>query len=116
MRMRARLRTSGSSGSEGVTKSAWFLYPAPAFPNGQPMPLVPIDLGEFDLYPQLNAQGIPSTIATDMSQQRIVLSTSASLTAGSTSGRAAEGRFAEGPSTGARAEARAEPEASRRAG
>ena len=33
---------------EGVTKSAWFLYPAPSFPNGQPMPLVPIDLGEFD--------------------------------------------------------------------
>jgi len=83
------IRTSDSSGAEGVTRASWFLYPAPAFPNGQPMPLVPIDLGEFDLYPQLNAQGIPSTIATDMSQQRIVLSTSAALTAGSTTGTVA---------------------------
>ncbi len=81
------LRTSGSSGSEGVTKSAWFLYPAPNFPSGQPMPLVPIDLGEFDQYPQLNSQGLPSVIATDMGgplTQRIVLSTTVSLTVGST--------------------------------
>jgi hypothetical protein len=86
------LRTSGSSGTEGITKSAWFLYPAPAFPNGQPMPLVPIDLGQFDQYPQMDAQGIPSTIATDMGgplNQRIVLVTTASLTAGSTAGTVA---------------------------
>jgi len=83
------LRTSGSSGAEGVTKSAWFLYPAPSFPNGQPMPLVPVDLGQFDQYPQLNAQGIPSVIATDMGgplTQRIILSTTANLTANSTTG------------------------------
>ena len=83
------LRTSGSSGTEGLTKSAWFMYPAPNFPSGQPQPLIPIDLGEFDQYPQLNAQGIPSVIATDMGgplNQRIVLSTTASLTAGSTAG------------------------------
>jgi hypothetical protein len=83
------LRTSGSSGAEGVTKSAWFLYPAPTFPSGQPMPLVPIDLGEFDQYPQLNAQGLPSVIATDMGgplTQRIILATTASLSAGSTAG------------------------------
>lgn len=81
------LRTSGSSGSEGVTQSAWFMYPAPDFPSGQPMPLVPIDLGEFDRYPKLNSQGLPSVIATDMGgplTQRIVLATTVSLTAGST--------------------------------
>ncbi len=86
------LRTSGSSGSEGVTKSAWYLYPAPSFPSGQPMPLVPIDLGEFDQYPQLNAQGLPSVIATDMGgplTQRIILSTTASLTANGTAGTVA---------------------------
>ena len=80
------LRTSGSSGATGATKSAWFLYPAPSFPNGQPMPLVPVDLAQFDQYPQLNAQGLPSVIATDMGgplTQRIVLATTAGLTKGS---------------------------------
>jgi hypothetical protein len=83
------LRTSGSSGAEGVTKSAWFMYPAPSFPSGQPMELVPIDLGEFDQYPQLDAQGLPSVIATDMGgplTQRIILATRASLTANSVTG------------------------------
>jgi hypothetical protein len=81
------LRTSGSSGAEGVTRSAWFLYPAPAFPNGQPMPLVPVDLGRFDQYPQIDAQGIPSVIATDMGgplTDRIVLSTTLWLNGTST--------------------------------
>ncbi len=81
------LRTSGSSGATGVTRSAWFLYPAPSFPNGQPQPLVPIDLAEFDQYPQLNAQGIPSTIATDMGgplTERIVQSCPTALTAAGT--------------------------------
>lgn len=81
------LRTSGSSGAEGQTKSAWFLYPAPAFPMGQPMQLVPVDLGRFDQYPQLNAQGIPGVIATDMGgplTQRITCVTPAVTTAGST--------------------------------
>lgn len=80
------LRTSGSSGAEGQTKSAWFLYPAPSFPSGQPMPLVPVDLGRFDQYPQMNAQGIPGIIATDMGgplTQRITLVTTAATMAAS---------------------------------
>ncbi len=83
------LRTSGSSGATGVTRSAWYLYPAPAFPAGQPMPLVPIDLAEFDRLPILNAQGLPSTLATDMGgplTNRIVRQTTANLTAASTAG------------------------------
>ena len=86
------LRTSGSSGATGVTRSAWYLYPAPAFPAGQPMPLVPIDLAEFDRLPILNAQGLPSTLATDMGgylTPRIASTTTAALTAGSTSGTVA---------------------------
>ena len=81
------LRTSGSSGADGATKSAWYLYPAPAFPAGQPMPLVPVDLGRFDQYPVLNSQGIPAVIATDMGgplTDRIVLSTGAWLNGTST--------------------------------
>lgn len=81
------LRTSGSSGAEGVTQSAFFLYPAPSYPQGQPMPLVPIDLGRFDMYPQIDAQGIPSVIATDMGgplTNRIVLSTTLWLNGTST--------------------------------
>ncbi len=81
------LRTSDSSGTDGLTMPARYLYPAPAFPNGQPMPLIPIDLGEFDLYPQINAQGLPAVMATDMGgplTDRIVFAGPASLTAAST--------------------------------
>src|SRR5579859_3705003 len=60
------LRTSGSSGSSGVSKSTWYLYPTPAFPSGQPIYMVPIDLAEFDLYPQFPNQSTPELWATDM--------------------------------------------------
>src|SRR5688572_11124228 len=36
------LRTSGSSGARGVTRSAFYLYPAPAYPAGQPIFMTPI--------------------------------------------------------------------------
>ncbi len=83
------LRTSGSSGAEGVSKSAWYLYPTPAFPAGQPIYMVPIDLAEFDLYPQFpSSQTTPNLWATDMGgplTQRIVLASTAAITAASTS-------------------------------
>lgn len=83
------LRTSGSSGARGVTKSAWYLYPSPAFPAGQPIFMTPIDLAEFDLFPKLPSQSTPELWCTDMGgplTQRIILATSAALTAGSTTG------------------------------
>lgn len=86
------LRTSGSSGATGVSKSSWYLYPTPAFPSGQPMYMVPIDLAEFDQYPQLPGKSTPEVWATDMGgplTQRIVLATTAALTAGSTAGTVA---------------------------
>ncbi len=80
------LRTSGSSGARGVTRSAWYLYPAPTLPAGQPIFMTPIDLAEFDLYAKLPSQSTPELWCTDMAVRKIVLSTSASLTAGSTAG------------------------------
>ncbi len=81
------LRSSGSSGAEGATSAAWFLYPAPSFPAGQSMPLVPIDLGEFDRFPQLPSPSLPTMIATDMGgplTSRVVASTEAVTVSGST--------------------------------
>lgn len=81
------LRTSGTSGATGTSKSAWYLYPTPAFPSGQPIYMVPIDLAEFDLYPQFPNQSTPELWATDMGgplTQRIVLSTTAGVVSGST--------------------------------
>ena len=81
------LRTSGSSGATGTSKSAWYLYPTPSFPAGQPIYMVPIDLAEFDLYPQFPNQSTPELWATDMGgplTSRIVLATTAALTSGST--------------------------------
>lgn len=72
------LRTSGSSGASGASRSVWYLYPTPAFPSGQPIYMVPIDLAEFDQFPQFPSQSTPSLWATDMGgpvTDRIVLST-----------------------------------------
>jgi hypothetical protein len=77
------LRTSGSSGARGVTRSAWYLYPAPAFPAGQPIFMTPIDLAEFDLFPQLPSQSTPELWCTDMGgplTQRIILATAMATT------------------------------------
>jgi hypothetical protein len=79
------LRTSGSSGSTGASRSAWYLYPTPAFPSGQPMYMTPIDLAEFDGYPQFPNQSLPELWATDMGgplSQRIVSAQTAILGGG----------------------------------
>ena len=60
------LRTSGSSGATGASGSVWYLYPTPAFPSGQPLYMTPIDLAEFDGYPQFPSQSTPELWATDM--------------------------------------------------
>lgn len=76
------LRTSGSSGATGTSKSAWYLYPSPAFPSGQPIYMVPIDIAEFDQYPQFPSQSTPGLWATDMGgplTQRIILSTTGDM-------------------------------------
>ncbi len=81
------LRTSGSSGARGVTRSAWYLYPAPAFPAGQPIFMTPIDLAEFDLFPKLNSQSTPELWCTDMGgplTQRIILATAMATTLNNT--------------------------------
>lgn len=88
------LRTSGSSGARGVSKSAWYLYPTPAFPAGQPIYMVPIDLAEFDQYPQFPSQSTPELWATDMGgpvTQRIILATTAKMTLGSFTAVIADG-------------------------
>jgi hypothetical protein len=72
------LRTSGSSGASGASGSVWYLYPAPAYPAGQPITMIPIDLAEFDTLPQLPTPTTPEYWVTDMGgplTQRIVLST-----------------------------------------
>lgn len=76
------LRTSGSSGATGASTSVWYLYPAPAYPQGQPITMTPIDIAEFDQYPQLMGQSTPALWATDMGgplTQRIVLSTTGDI-------------------------------------
>lgn len=81
------LRTSGSSGARGVTRSAFYLYPAPAFPAGQPIFMTPIDLAEFDLFPKLPSQSTPELWCTDMGApltQRLILATPMATTAAST--------------------------------
>lgn len=81
------LRTSGSSGATGTSKSAWYLYPTPAFPAGQPIYMVPIDLAELDMLPQFPNQSTPELWATDMGgpvTERIVLSTTCGLASGVT--------------------------------
>lgn len=88
------LRTSDSSGATGTTRSSWYLYPTPAFPSGQPMYMVPIDLAEFDLYPQFPSQSTPELWATDMGApltQRITAATTAALLVNSSAGVAAVG-------------------------
>jgi len=80
------LRTSGSSGATGASGSAWYLYPTPAFPSGQPIYMTPIDIAEFDGYPQFPSQSTPELWATDMGgplTQRIILSTTGDLTGSS---------------------------------
>jgi hypothetical protein len=77
------LRTSGSSGATGASRSAWYLYPTPAFPSGQPIYMTPIDLAEFDQFPQFPSQSTPSLWATDMGgplTQRIILSAVGDIT------------------------------------
>lgn len=77
------LRTSGSSGATGAASSVWFLYPAPAFPLGQPIVLVPCDLAEFDVLPQLPTNSLPEMWMTDMGgplTQRVVLTTTGDTT------------------------------------
>lgn len=57
------LRTSGSSGSEGAGKSAYWYY------EGVPYPMVPCDLAEFDMQVQQSGnQSFPWMWVTDMSQ------------------------------------------------
>jgi hypothetical protein len=80
------LRTSGSSGARGATKPVTYLYPNPTFPSGQRLYMTPIDLGEFDLFPQLPSQSTPELWATDMGaplSERIVSATTMQTTAGS---------------------------------
>ena len=76
------LRLSGSSGSSGSQRSfIWYL-------DGVPYPVIPCDLAEFDM--QVQQSGLQSFVwlgATDMAtpiDDRIILSTTANLTAGST--------------------------------
>jgi hypothetical protein len=87
------LRTAGALGARGQTKSAWYLYPTPVFPAGQPMYLTAVDLAEFDLMPKLPSQSTPNLWATDMSgplTQRIVLNTTMGVTSGSTTAAPAD--------------------------
>ena len=87
------LRTSGSSGSRGVTKSAFYLYPTPSLPQSQPIAMTPIDLSEFDLVPKVPAPSTPEWWCTDMggpTTERIVLQTTAALTSGSTTATVAD--------------------------
>jgi hypothetical protein len=76
------LRLSGSSGSHGAQRSfIWWL-------DGVPYPVIPTDLAEFDM--QVQQIGLNSYVwlaATDMSapiDDRMLLSTTGDLTAGST--------------------------------
>ena len=80
------LRTSGSSGATGASSSVWFLYPAPAYPMGQPIVMVPCDLAEFDVLPQLPTNSLPEMWMTDMGgplTQRVVLTTTGDTAGGS---------------------------------
>lgn len=69
------LRTSQSSGSEGVQYALFYTY------NGVPYPLLPIDLGRWDMQvQQAGQQSMPYLFATDISPEnnvndRIVLAT-----------------------------------------
>jgi hypothetical protein len=93
------LRTSGTSGATGAQRSAWYLYPTPAFPSGQPMYMTPIDLAEFDGYPQFPSQSLPELWATDMGgplSQRIVSSQIAILGGGTLIGLSDTSRLSSG--------------------
>lgn len=78
------LRTSGSSGSEGVQYSFFYVY------SGVPYPMQPWDLGRIDMQvQQAGIQNLPYAYATDMSpettaQDLIAGTTTASTTIGST--------------------------------
>ena len=88
------LRTSGSSGATGTSRSAWYLYPTPAYPAGQPIFMTPIDLAEFDMLPQFPNQSTPELWATDMGgplTDRITLVTTAALLVGNTAVTLARG-------------------------
>jgi hypothetical protein len=79
------LRTSGSSGATGASGSVWYKYPAPEYPLGyQPIYMTPIDIAEFDGYPQFNqSKSLPELWATDMGgplTDRIVLSAVGDIT------------------------------------
>ena len=77
------LRTSGSSGSEGVQYAFFYVY------NGVPYPLRPRDLGNLDMQVQQpGTQNLPYSFATDISpettaQDRIAGTTTAATVAGS---------------------------------
>lgn len=58
------LRTSQSSGSEGVQYALFYMY------NGVPYPLIPIDLGQWDMQvQQAGLQNFPFLFATDISPE-----------------------------------------------
>jgi hypothetical protein len=78
------LRTSGSTGSDGVQYSLFYMY------QGVPYPLQPWDLGRMDMQvQQAGIQNLPYAGATDVSpglgQERIVGTTTAMTTQNTTS-------------------------------
>lgn len=78
------LRTSGSSGAEGIQYAFFYVY------NGVPYPLLPWDLGKMDMQVQQpGIQNLPYAYTTDISpettaQDRIAAVTTAGVTLGST--------------------------------
>lgn len=74
------LRTSGSSGSDGVQYAFWYVF------NGVPYPLQPWDLGKLDMQvQQAGIQNLPYAYATDVSpestaQDRLAGTTTATMT------------------------------------
>jgi hypothetical protein len=82
------LRATGSSGSDGTQTGFWYIYTT-GNQQSQPYPLLPWDLGRYDMLAQLPNQSLPSRYATDISPEqtqndRIVLRTTATITLGST--------------------------------
>lgn len=77
------LRTSGSSGADGVQYAFFYVF------DGVPYPMVPFDLGRMDMQVQQpGIQNFPYAYATDVApettaQDRIAGTTTCSLTAGS---------------------------------
>jgi hypothetical protein len=77
------LRTSGSSGTDGLQYSFFYVY------NGVPYPLIPWDLGRLDMQVQQPGnQNLPGAFATDISpettaQDRLAGTTTAATVSGS---------------------------------